>query len=93
MGDAFGKYGRTFSQICVLVSNVGVLSVYVINIGDVISGKSSIGVHHAGVLEGWFGKHWWNWRTFDLIVSTLGIFSPLACFKCIDKWFGCANFY
>ncbi|KAL4361638.1 hypothetical protein GQ457_04G023760 [Hibiscus cannabinus] len=85
MGDAFGKYGRIFLQICVLVNNIGVLIVYMIIIGDVLSGISSSGVHHAGVLEGWFGEHWWNGRTFVLLVTTLCIFSPLACFKRIDS--------
>ena len=33
MGDAFGKYGRIFLQICVLVNNIGVLIVYMIIIG------------------------------------------------------------
>ncbi|KAI8529316.1 hypothetical protein RHMOL_Rhmol12G0215900 [Rhododendron molle] len=27
--------------------------------GDVLSGTTSSVVHHAGVLEGWFGVHWW----------------------------------
>jgi sodium-coupled neutral amino acid transporter 2 len=49
--------------------------------GDVLSGTSSSGDHHAGVLEGWFGEHWWNGRTFVLSVTTLCIFAPLACFK------------
>ncbi|KAK9016054.1 hypothetical protein V6N11_007139 [Hibiscus sabdariffa] len=53
--------------------------------GDVLSGTSSSGVHHAGVLEGWFGQHWWGGRTFVLFVITIGIFSPLACFKRIDS--------
>ncbi|OWM64473.1 amino acid transporter AVT6A-like [Punica granatum] len=85
MGDAFGKYGKILLQICVMVNNIGVLIVYMIIIGDVLSGTSSSGVHHAGVLEGWFGEHWWNGRTFVLIVTTLGVFSPLACFKRIDS--------
>ncbi|XP_030468906.1 amino acid transporter AVT6A-like [Syzygium oleosum] len=85
MGDAFGKYGRILLQICVMVNNIGVLIVYMIIIGDVLSGTSSSGVHHAGVLEGWFGEHWWNGRTFVLLVTTLGIFAPLACFKRIDS--------
>lgn len=33
MGDAFGKYGRTFLQICVVINNIGVLIVYMIIIG------------------------------------------------------------
>ncbi|KAG6656873.1 amino acid transporter AVT6A-like isoform X2 [Carya illinoinensis] len=85
MGYAFGKYGRTFLQICVVINNIGVLIVYMIIIGDVLSGTTSSGVHHAGVLEGWFGDHWWNGRTFILFVTTLCIFSPLACFKRIDS--------
>ncbi|KAG2710872.1 hypothetical protein I3760_04G049700 [Carya illinoinensis] len=71
MGYAFGKYGRTFLQICVVINNIGVLIVYMIIIGDVLSGTTSSGVHHAGVLEGWFGDHWWNGRTFILFVTTL----------------------
>ncbi|KAK2663206.1 hypothetical protein Ddye_001780 [Dipteronia dyeriana] len=85
MGDAFGRFGKGVLQVCVLVNNIGVLIVYMIIIGDVLSGTSSSGVHHAGVLEGWFGEHWWNGRTFVLLVTTLAIFSPLACFKRIDS--------
>lgn len=85
MGDAFGKYGRILLQVAVLVNNIGVLIVYMIIIGDVLSGTSSSGVHHAGVLEGWFGEHWCTGRFFVLLVTTLAIFSPLACFKRIDS--------
>lgn len=85
MGEAFGKWGKVLLQLSVLINNIGVLIVYMIIIGDVLSGTSSSGVHHAGVLEGWFGDHWWNGRTFVLLVTTLGIFSPLACFKRIDS--------
>ncbi|KAJ6936387.1 amino acid transporter AVT6A-like [Populus alba x Populus x berolinensis] len=85
MGDAFGKTGRIMLQVAVLINNVGVLIVYMIIIGDVLSGTSSSGSHHAGVLEGWFGEHWWNARTFVLLVTTLVVFSPLACFKRIDS--------
>ncbi|GFY86837.1 transmembrane amino acid transporter family protein [Actinidia rufa] len=85
MGDAFGKYGRIFLQICVLVNNIGVLIVYMIIIGDVLSGTTSGGVDHAGVLEGWFGVYWWNRRTFILLVITLAVFAPLACLKRIDS--------
>ncbi|KAF8389876.1 hypothetical protein HHK36_024394 [Tetracentron sinense] len=85
MGDAFGRFGKMLLQICVLINNVGVLIVYMIIIGDVLSGTSSSGVHHAGVLEGWFGEQWWNGRTFVLLVTTLAVFAPLACFKRIDS--------
>ncbi|KAK9924812.1 hypothetical protein M0R45_033161 [Rubus argutus] len=85
MGDAYGKYGKILLQVAVLVNNLGVLIVYMIIIGDVLSGTSSNEGHHAGVLEGWFGEHWWTGRTIVLLVTTLGIFAPLACFKRIDS--------
>ncbi|XP_059670499.1 amino acid transporter AVT6A-like [Cornus florida] len=85
MGDAFGKYGRILLQICVLINNIGVLIVYMIIIGDVLSGTSSGGIHHAGVLEGWFGEHWWTGRTIVLLVTTLAVFAPLASLKRIDS--------
>ncbi|KAA8529285.1 hypothetical protein F0562_033916 [Nyssa sinensis] len=85
MGDAFGNVGRTLLQICVLINNIGILIVYMIIMGDVLSGTSSSGVHHAGVLEGWFGEQWWTGRTFILLVTTVAVFAPLACFKRIDS--------
>lgn len=85
MEEAFGKYGRMLLQVCVLVNNIGVLVVYMIIIGDVLSGTTSSGVHHAGVLEGWFGEHWWNGRFMVLLVTTLAVFAPLASLKRIDS--------
>ncbi|TQD87900.1 hypothetical protein C1H46_026537 [Malus baccata] len=85
MGDAFGKAGKVVFQLCILVNNLGTLIVYMIIIGDVLSGTSSTGVHHAGVLEGWFGEHWWNGRTFVLLVATIFVFAPLASLKRIDS--------
>jgi len=54
--------------------------------GDVLSGTSSSGTHHAGVLEGWFGEHWWNGRLAVLLFTTIFVFAPLACFKRIGKF-------
>ncbi|CAA0822469.1 Transmembrane amino acid transporter family protein [Striga hermonthica] len=85
MGDSFGVVGKKLLQVCILTNNAGVLVVYMIIIGDVLSGSSSSGVHHAGVLEGWFGEQWWNKRFFVLLVTTLFVFTPLAFFKRIDS--------
>ncbi|ONK79379.1 uncharacterized protein A4U43_C01F5760 [Asparagus officinalis] len=85
MGDAFGRIGKMLLQICVVVNNVGVMVVYLIIIGDVLSGTNSEGIHHSGVLEGWFGEHWWNGRFIVLLLTTLFVFSPLACFKRVDS--------
>ncbi|KAJ8461307.1 hypothetical protein OPV22_034233 [Ensete ventricosum] len=85
MGDTFGKTGKVLIQLCIIVNNVGVLIVYMIIIGDVLSGTSSSGYHHSGVLEGWFGQHWWTSRFVVLLVSMLAVFAPLACFKRVDS--------
>ncbi|KAK8950071.1 hypothetical protein KSP40_PGU020428 [Platanthera guangdongensis] len=85
MGDSFGNVGRIVLQLCVVVNNIGVMIVYMIIIGDVLSGTSSSGVHHSGLLEGWFGEHWLTGRFFVLLVTTLGVFAPLASFKRIDS--------
>ncbi|KAJ8491237.1 hypothetical protein OPV22_012958 [Ensete ventricosum] len=85
MGDAFGRTGKVLIQLCIIMNNVGVLIVYMIIIGDVLSGTSSSGNHHFGVLEGWFGQHWWTRWFFILLVSMLAVFAPLACFKRVDS--------
>lgn len=85
MGRAFGIGGKKLLQVCVLINNVGLLVVYMIIIGDVLSGTSSGGVHHAGVLQGWFGEHWWNERVFVILLTTLFVFCPLCCLKRIDS--------
>ncbi|XP_065879775.1 amino acid transporter AVT6A-like [Euphorbia lathyris] len=85
MGYAFGFAGQKSLQICVLITNIGTLIVYMIIIGDVISGTSSSGVHHSGLLEQWFGNYWWTGRTCVLLFVTLAVFTPLAFFKRIDS--------
>nr|AFK46918.1 unknown [Lotus japonicus] len=84
MGYAFGWVGRLVLQISVLINNL-ILVVYVIIIGDVLSGTSSTGIHHFGVLEGWFGEHWWTGRAFVLLVATILVFTPLGFFKRVDS--------
>ncbi|CAK8533344.1 unnamed protein product [Lathyrus sativus] len=85
MGDSFGRVGKALLEICVVIHNTGSLIVYMIIIGDVISGTTSNGIHHSGILEGWFGFHWWTGRTFVLVFTTLAIFAPLVSLKRIDS--------
>lgn len=85
VGDAFGGFGRTLLQACVVVNNMGMLIVYMIIIGDVLSGTGSPGVHHYGVIEEWFGQHWWTKRFFSLLLTTLFVFGPLIIFKRVDS--------
>ena len=54
---------------------------YKLLIGDVLSGTTSAGVHHRGILEGWFGAHLWNSRPIVLLATALLVFAPLVSFK------------
>ncbi|KAK6792646.1 hypothetical protein RDI58_011727 [Solanum bulbocastanum] len=84
-GDAFGVFGRTLLQACIVINNLGTLVVYMIIIGDVLSGTSSDGVHYSGVTEEWFGQLWWNSRSNLLLLTTLLVFAPLISFKRVDS--------
>ncbi|CAI9115974.1 OLC1v1017003C2 [Oldenlandia corymbosa var. corymbosa] len=83
--DAFGGAGRTLLQSCIVINNVGTLVVYMIIIGDVLSGSFSEGVHHSGVLEEWFGQYWWTRRSSLLLLTTIFVFAPLISFKRVDS--------
>ncbi|XP_062101089.1 amino acid transporter AVT6A-like isoform X1 [Humulus lupulus] len=83
--DAFGGAGRSLLQLCIVVNNLGMLVVYMIIIGDVLSGTSSGVVHNTGVMEEWFGLHWWTTRSSLLLLTTLLVFTPLISFKRVDS--------
>ncbi|XP_010248323.1 PREDICTED: sodium-coupled neutral amino acid transporter 5-like isoform X1 [Nelumbo nucifera] len=85
VGDAFGGSGRKLLQVCIVVNNLGLLIVYMIIIGDVLSGTWSGGAHHTGVVEGWFGCQWWTSRFFLLLLTTLLVLAPLISFKRVDS--------
>lgn len=50
-----------------------------------LSGTWSGEIHHAGMLEEWFGKHWWNGRVAVLLMTTVTVFAPMASFKRLGK--------
>ncbi|MBA0765174.1 hypothetical protein Gotri_014423 [Gossypium trilobum] len=52
---------------------------------DVLSGTWEDGFHHKGVMEEWFGEHWWTTRSALLMFTTLFVFAPLISFKRIDS--------
>ncbi|XP_024963140.1 amino acid transporter AVT6A-like [Cynara cardunculus var. scolymus] len=85
VGDAFGGAGRTLLQVGIVVNNAGLLVVYMIIIGDVLSGTWSEGEHHLGVMQEWFGHHWWTTRSVLLLLTTLLVFCPLISFKRVDS--------
>ncbi|PWA38409.1 Amino acid transporter, transmembrane [Artemisia annua] len=81
VGDAFGQGGKMVLQLGIVVNNVGLLVVYMIIIGDVLSGTWSEGEHHLGVMQEWFGHHWWTGRSVLLLLTTLLVLAPLISFK------------
>uniref|UniRef100_A0A0D6QTA5 Amino acid transporter transmembrane domain-containing protein n=1 Tax=Araucaria cunninghamii TaxID=56994 RepID=A0A0D6QTA5_ARACU len=85
MADAFGRPGRVLSQVCVVVKTLGILIIYMIIIGDVVSGTSSNGIHHIGLLEEWFGVCWWTGRTAAMFLTTVLILVPLVSFRRVDS--------
>ncbi|KAI3491226.1 hypothetical protein L1887_44473 [Cichorium endivia] len=85
VGDAFGGAGRTLLQVGIVVNNVGLLVVYMIIIGDVLSGTWSEGEVHLGVIQEWFGDEWWTTRFVLLLLTTLLVLSPLISFKRVDS--------
>ncbi|KAJ0547223.1 putative amino acid transporter, transmembrane domain-containing protein [Helianthus annuus] len=85
VGDAFGGAGRSLLQIGIVVNNVGLLVVYMIIIGDVLSGTWSEGEHHLGLMQEWFGHQWWTSRSVLLLLTSLLVFSPLISFKRVDS--------
>ncbi|KAK9756534.1 hypothetical protein RND81_01G104200 [Saponaria officinalis] len=84
-GDAFGGFGRTVLQVCIVVNNLGMLVVYLIIIGDVLAGTWTEGVHHRGVMEEWVGDHWWTSRSSLLLLTTVFVIAPLISFKRVDS--------
>uniref|UniRef100_A0A0E0CH41 Amino acid transporter transmembrane domain-containing protein n=1 Tax=Oryza meridionalis TaxID=40149 RepID=A0A0E0CH41_9ORYZ len=85
MGETFGQWGRIALQASVVINNIGMMIVYMIIVGDVLSGTSTSGVHHRGIFEGWFGPHLWNSRPVVLLATTLFVFAPLVSFKRLDS--------
>ncbi|KAF8397168.1 hypothetical protein HHK36_016075 [Tetracentron sinense] len=85
MAESFGRFGSLAVQICVMVTNLGSLTIYLIIIGDVLSGSHSDGSVHLGVLQEWFGVHWWNSRAFSLLFVLLFVMLPLLLLRRVES--------
>ncbi|KAI8540184.1 hypothetical protein RHMOL_Rhmol09G0242000 [Rhododendron molle] len=85
MAESFGKFGSVGLQVCVMVTNLGALIIYLIIIGDVLSGNQSEGTLHLGVLQGWFGIQWWNSRACALLFVVLFIMLPFLLLRSIES--------
>ncbi|RZC55799.1 hypothetical protein C5167_014648 [Papaver somniferum] len=96
MGESFGRAGSVGLQICIMVTTLGTLIIYLIIIGDVLCGTANtvskgVTVEHLGILQEWFGTHWWNTRTFALlfmVISSLPRSCCLNAFKYSELIYG-----
>ena len=81
MGDAFGRAGAALLNVFVAANAVGTLTVYLVIVGDVMSGAAGGGDDaHAGVLQEWFGRRWWTGREV-VLVAAAAILLPLVLRK------------
>jgi len=55
------------------------------SVGDVLSGSHPEGVVHLGILQKWFGIHWWNSREFALLVTVAFILLPLVLLRRVGR--------
>jgi amino acid permease len=85
MREAFGSYGAISVQVCVIVTNFGALILYLIIIGDVLSGKESGDEVHLGILQQWFGIHWWNSREVALLITLVLVMLPLVLYRRVES--------
>ncbi|KAL6616283.1 hypothetical protein ACP70R_038553 [Stipagrostis hirtigluma subsp. patula] len=85
MHDAFGRAGAALLNVFVAFNAFGTLTVYLVIIGDVMSGAASGGDAHAGVLPEWFGHHWWTSREV-VLVAAAAIVLPFVLRKRVDMF-------
>ncbi|KAL2896969.1 Amino acid transporter AVT6C [Bienertia sinuspersici] len=85
MGESFGKLGSLALQICVMITSFGCLIIYLIIIGDVLSGTKAGTTIHTGLLQEWFGFYWWTSRAFAILFVVLLVILPLVLFRRVDS--------
>jgi amino acid permease len=86
MGDAFGRAGAVLLNVFVAANGIGTLTVYLIVVGDVMSGAAGGGGDaHAGVLQEWFGRHLWTAREV-VLVAAAAILLPLVLRKRVGMY-------
>ncbi|XP_021813365.1 amino acid transporter AVT6E [Prunus avium] len=78
---ALGRPARILSEICIIVNNAGVLVVYLIIMGDVMSGS----LHHMGVFDQWLGHGVWDHRMLLIFATVVVFLAPLCALDKIDS--------
>ncbi|KAM3333419.1 hypothetical protein ACQJBY_028484 [Aegilops geniculata] len=85
MGDAFGRAGAAALNVFIAFTTAGTLVVYLIIIGDVLSGSVEGGGEHAGVLQELFGPLWWTGREFVILATAVVVLLPLVLLRRVDS--------
>ncbi|KAF7038388.1 hypothetical protein CFC21_048581 [Triticum aestivum] len=86
MGDAFGRRaGAAALNVFIAFTTAGTLVVYLIIIGDVLSGSVDGGGEHAGVLQELFGPQWWTSREFVILATAVAVLLPLVLLRRVDS--------
>ncbi|KAJ8774280.1 hypothetical protein K2173_009711 [Erythroxylum novogranatense] len=78
---ALGRTAKILSEICIILNNGGFLVVYLIIIGDVMSGS----LHHLGVFDQWLGHGVWDHRKLVILVIVIIFLAPLCSLEKIDS--------
>ncbi|KAI4329371.1 hypothetical protein L6164_021641 [Bauhinia variegata] len=78
---AMGRPAKILSEICIIVNNAGVLVVYLIIMGDVMSGS----VHHMGVFDQLMGNGMWDHRKLVVLIAMVVFLAPLCSLDKIDS--------
>lgn len=78
---ALGRTARILSEFCIIVNNAGVLVVYLIIIGDVMSGS----IRHIGVFDQWLGHGVWDHRKLVILIVLVLFLAPLCALDKIDS--------
>lgn len=78
---AVGKPAKVMSQVCIIVNNAGVMVVYLIIMGDVLSGSP----HHEGVFSQWLGHGFWDHRKLVILIIVVVCLAPLCALQKIDS--------
>lgn len=85
MKESFGKAGSVAVQVATMVATFGCMTIFSIIIGDVLSGNKNGGSVHLGVLQQWFGVHWWNTRIFAVLLVFVFVLLPLVLCRRVEK--------
>jgi amino acid permease len=78
---AMGRPASVVAQICVITNNAGVLVVYLIIIGDVMSGS----LKHMGVMDQLLGHGEWDNRRMLILLVLVIFLAPLCALDKIDS--------